>query len=59
MVMTREAKTKIYKVGARHTLYLQKDFVTDSSFPFAVNEELTARIEGETIIIAKLKEAKI
>jgi len=53
MPMTKETKTKIYRVGARHTLYLPKDFVTDSTFPFTVNEELTAKIEGSKIIVER------
>ena len=51
--MTKTTKTKIYKVGARHTIYLASDFVNDSAFPFKPNEELIARIEGKRITIEK------
>jgi len=51
--MAKITKTKIYRVGSRHTIYFSKDFVNDSAFPFQVNEELTARVEGEKIIIER------
>ena len=51
--MVNQAKTKIYKTDSRHTLYLQKDLVNDSSFPFKVNEDLIIRIEKDTLIISK------
>lgn len=51
--MAKIAKTKIYKVGSRHTLYLPKEFINDSAFPFIPNEELIAIIENEKIIIKK------
>jgi hypothetical protein len=55
MVMTKTTKTKIYKVSSRHTIYLPKDFINDSTFPFIVGEELIARIEDQKIIIEKAK----
>jgi hypothetical protein len=55
MAMTNITKTKIYKVNSRHTIYLPKDFVSDSTFPFRVGEKLTLRIDGEKIIIEKNK----
>jgi hypothetical protein len=48
-----QAKTKIQKVGSRHTIYLRKDLVQDSSFPFKPNEPLIARIEGARLVIEK------
>ena len=53
--MVNEAKVKIYKVGSRHSINLPSTFVTDSSFPFKPNEELSARIEGKRIILEKSK----
>jgi hypothetical protein len=53
MAMAKITKTKIYKVGSRHTIYFSKDFVNDSAFPFQPNEELIARIEGTKIVIEK------
>ena len=52
MMLVNEAKVKIYKVGSRHSINLPSAFVTDSTFPFKVNEELVARIEGKKIIIS-------
>jgi hypothetical protein len=54
MVMGRSTKTKLYKVGNRHTIYFSKDFVNDSAFPFIPNENLIAKIEGNRVIIEKL-----
>jgi hypothetical protein len=57
MIMAKVTKTKIYKVGSRHTIYFSKDFVNDSAFPFEPNEELKATIDGERIIIEKFNKA--
>lgn len=51
--MAKITKTKIYRVGSRHTIYFPKDFINDSAFPFQVNEELVAKIEGGKIIIER------
>ena len=51
--MTNQAKVKIYAVKSRHTINLPGEFVRDSAFPFKVGEELTARIEGEKIIVER------
>lgn len=51
--MVGQAKTKINRVGSRHTIYLRKDLIDDSSFPFKVGEELVVRIEGDRLIIEK------
>jgi hypothetical protein len=53
--VVHQAKTKISKVGPRHTLYLKKDLIDDSGFPFKVGEDLTVRIEGNTLIIERCK----
>ena len=53
MTMVNQAKTKIVKVGSRHTIYLQKDLVTDSIFPFKADEELIVKIEGKKLVIEK------
>ena len=53
MAMTKITKTKIYKVNSRHTIYLPKDFINDSAFPFKPNEDLTAKIEKDKTIIEK------
>src|SRR6059058_333981 len=51
--MVTHAEAKIHRVGPRHTIYLAKDLVEDSTFPFHANEDLTVRIEGEALIIDK------
>jgi len=55
VLMVKEALTKIQQVGSRHTLYLQKDLVNDSVFPFKPKEQLLVRIEGNRLIIEKPK----
>src|SRR3989442_7655074 len=51
--MVTQAEAKIHRVGPRHTIYLAKDLVEDSTFPFSANEDLTVRIEGDALIIDK------
>src|SRR5205814_9472755 len=51
--MVTQAEAKIRRVGPRHTIYLAKDLVEDSTFPFSANEDLTVRIEGGALIIDK------
>lgn len=51
--MVNHTKTKILKVGSRHTIYLEKAFVEDSSFPFKPEEPITVRVEGKRLIIEK------
>jgi hypothetical protein len=51
--LVRQAKTKINKVGSRHTIYLKTDLVNDSNFPFQEGEILTVKIEGDRLIIQK------
>ncbi len=49
-----EHETKIQGgTGARHTIYLRSDLVTDSSFPFEVGKPLTVRIEGQKLVIER------
>jgi hypothetical protein len=51
--MVKETKTKINEYRSRHTIYFQKDFVSDSSFPFKVGEEIIAKIQGDKVILEK------
>lgn len=53
--MVNKAKVKLYEYKSRHSINLPSEFVRDSSFPFKINEELTARIEDDKIIIEKIK----
>ena len=51
--MVNQTRTKIAKVGSRHTLYLEKAFVEDSSFPFKPDEYLSIRIDRNRLIVEK------
>jgi len=46
-----QVKTKIQQVGSRHSIYLRKDLVQDSSFPLKVGEPIIVRIEGDRLVI--------
>ncbi len=54
--MVNEAITRIYKSGQRHSIYLRKDLVEDTMFPFEVGEPLLVKIEGNKLIVEKGKE---
>lgn len=51
--VVRQVKTKISRVGSRHTIYLQKDLIEDSNFPFKVGEIITVRIDGSKLIVER------
>lgn len=51
--LVNQTETKVLKVGSRHTIYLEKAFVEDSSFPFKPNEPLKAKIEGKKVVLEK------
>jgi hypothetical protein len=53
IALAKEAQTKIQEYKSRHTIYLQKDFVNDSAFPFKVGEDLLMKVEGSRIVIEK------
>jgi antitoxin component of MazEF toxin-antitoxin module len=55
--MVREARTTIRRVGSRHTLYLRKDLVEDSQFPFKPGEPLTVKIDGDRLIVERFSAA--
>ena len=56
--MVTEAETKIQKAGSRHTIYLRKDLVNDSAFPFGPKQPLIVKIQGERLVIEKLNRQK-
>lgn len=56
--MVTETETKIHAVGSRHTIYLKKDLVNDSAFPFKANEPLLIKIDGERLVIERLNKEK-
>ena len=51
--MVNKVKIRLYGYRSRHSINLPSDFVNDSAFPFKPKDELTARIEGDRIIIEK------
>ena len=51
--MVNQTRTKIAKVGSRHTIYLEKAFVEDSAFPFKPDELLAVKIEKSRLIVEK------
>lgn len=51
--VVRQVKTKINKVGSRHTIYLKKELIDDSGFPFKVGDPLKVKIEAGKLIIEK------
>jgi hypothetical protein len=63
--MALQSKTKLYKVESksaktgvktyRHSIFLEKAFVEDSSFPFKAGENLTVKIDKDRLIITKLE----
>ena len=63
--MASQAKTKLYKVESkstktgvktyRHSIFLEKAFVEDSSFPFKPSENLIVRIDKDRLIITRFK----
>jgi hypothetical protein len=48
-----QTRSKIAKVGSRHTIYLEKAFVEDSSFPFKPDEYLSIKIDKNKLIVEK------
>jgi hypothetical protein len=50
-MMVNQTRTKIIKVGSRHTIYLEKAFVEDSQFPFKPNQPLSVRIDKNRLVI--------
>jgi hypothetical protein len=56
--LVKTVRGKIHKFGTRHTLYLRKDLVEDTSFPFREGEELTITISGEKLIVEKAHHVK-
>jgi hypothetical protein len=53
--MVDKIKVKIYAFRSRHSINLPSEFVRDSAFPFKSNEDLIAKIEGNKLVIEKLK----
>src|SRR5207302_9358231 len=51
--MVTQAEAKIHRVGPRHTIYLAKDLVEESTFRVPTDEDRKVRIEGDALIIDK------
>lgn len=49
--MVDEARVKIYVTKGRHFIFLPRRLTEDSSFPFAPNTELSARVEDGRLVI--------
>jgi len=56
--MVNQARTKIYRSGGRHSLYIPSGLVTDDRFPFTIGDELIVRIEGDHLIVETAKEER-
>ena len=56
--MVNKSKTRIYESDSRHSIYLRKDLVEDSNFPFKVGEPLIIRVEGDKLIIERERREK-
>jgi hypothetical protein len=64
--MVSQTKTKLYKVESkspktgvktyRHSIFLEKGFVEDSSFPFEPGENLIVKINRDKLIVTKVKD---
>lgn len=55
LLLVKEAQTKIHQSKSHHTIYLVKDLVSDSAFPFKPKEPLIVRIDGNRLIVEKAK----
>lgn len=53
--MVSKTVTKIAKLGSRHTIYLEKAFVEDSSFPFKPDELLNVKIDRQKLIVTRAR----
>jgi hypothetical protein len=53
--LVNSADTKIHKVDSRHTIYLKKELVEDTSFPFKPDEPLVVRITDDKLVIERKK----
>jgi hypothetical protein len=51
--VVRQVKTKIQQVGSRHTIYLKKELIDDSGFPFKVGDPLIVKIESGKLVVEK------
>ena len=51
--MVNQTRTKILKVGSRHTIYLEKAFVEDSLFPFKPEQPLMIKIDKNKLTVEK------
>jgi len=51
--LVTDTKTKLARVGSRHTIYLRKSFVQDSAFPFKPGEPIVVRIENNKLVMER------
>ena len=51
--VVRQVKTRIQKVGSRHTIYLKKELIDDSGFPFKISDPLIIKIENGKLVVER------
>jgi len=51
--MVSEADAKIYETKGKYYLYLRKELVNDSNFPFKPSEALRVKIDGNELVLNK------
>jgi hypothetical protein len=56
--MVLQGETKMYRSNGRHSIYIPAGLINDSAFPFVLQDRLLIRIEGEQIVVEKIKKPK-
>lgn len=56
--MVDTARVRIYEVKGRHSVHLPSMLIRDSAFPFHKGDELQVRIDGEKLVLEKIRKAK-
>jgi hypothetical protein len=58
--MVKEVEGVVKKLSKNTTfIYLPSSLVLDSCFPFKMNDKVVIRIDGERLVVEKLKEEKL
>jgi hypothetical protein len=48
----------MYRSNGRHSIYVPAGLINDSAFPFTLQDKLLIRIEGDRIVVEKVKKTK-
>jgi hypothetical protein len=48
----------MYRSDGRHSIYIPAGLVSDSAFPFTLEDKLLIRIDGERIVVEKTKKPR-